>query len=221
MDRILCLMLSLCLTFFSAPVWAGEAVSERPFFAPISPAESRLPTPSPESPLSSSSSSRSTPTWSLVGLEDTEGQSARDPAEPLSLAEQELENRLAELRIQREAVNVSSPRKARLAGGILLGVGAGIAALAAVTCAAANSGSGTECRQDNATAIEIGGGAVAAIGLVTLIAGISTLGKREEEVRDLDEKIKSLNQNRRQGITNIDARLSLGEEKKLTLSWRF
>lgn len=204
MDRILCIMLSLCLTFFSAPVWAEEAVSELPFVS-----------------LVSSAPSVSLPGWSLAGMDDVEGQSARDPAEPLSLAEQDLENRLRALRVQRDAVNVQSPRKARLAGGILLGVGAGIAALAAVACAAANSGSGTECREDNATALEIGGGTVAGIGLITLIAGISTLGSREDEVREYDRKIEALIGQRKQAAPRIAARLSLGPEKKLTLSWQF
>ncbi len=210
MDRILCIILSLCLTFFSAPVWAAEAVSELPFFSSVSPV----------SPVASPSLA-ALPAWSLAGIDGVDGQSAGDPAEPPSLAEQELENRFRELRVQRDAVNVQSPRKARLAGGILLGVGAGIAALAAVACAAANSGSGTECRQDNATALEIGGGTVAGIGLITLIAGISTLGSREDEVREYDREIDTLIRQRKQSASPVDARLSLGQEKKLTLSWRF
>jgi len=137
------------------------------------------------------------------------------------VAEQELARRLSELRLRRSEVNLQPSRRATLAGGILLGVGIVVAGLAGAACAAANSGSGTECREDRATGIAVGGGVLAGVGLVTLIAGLSGSAKRQKEVDEYDRKIKSLIRERKQGASKIDARLSLGEEKKLTLSWRF
>lgn len=118
-------------------------------------------------------------------------------------------------------MSTSGPRAATIAGGVLLGIGAVVAIAAGLGCASANSGSGTECRTDRATGIAIGGGAVAAVGLTTLIAGASTLSKRQAKIRDLDLEINRLKHERRRLISPPTARFRFGDENSLTLSWTY
>ncbi|MFK7896662.1 MAG: hypothetical protein AB8G23_12550 [Myxococcota bacterium] len=146
---------------------------------------------------------------------DEGAESAGAPADP------ELEARLRELRLARSQVSLQGPRRAQLAGGIMLGVGVFVAALAGATCAAADENNGTRCREGRAQGLMAGGGVVGGIGLITLISGMSNLGARTQEIREYDEEIDTLIRQREQQTSRVDARLSVGDENMLTLSWRF
>lgn len=149
------------------------------------------------------------------------GEAQKGESEDRTNLDPELKARIRELRFLRSQVDLGPPRRAKLAGGIILGVGVVVAAAAGVSCAAANSGSGTECREGRATGLIAGGAGVAGIGLVTLLAGMSSFNERAEKSRNYDQEINSLIRQREQEISNFDARLSLGSENKLTLSWQF
>ena len=192
MRRTVCSVLILSMVLFATPGWAEESVFALPSQA-----------------------------WTLVQAEEARDAGVPEAARSLSPEELELDQRLRKLSLSRSQVDLRPGRRAQLAGGILLGAGLLSVALALATCSAANGSAGTDCREGRANGIAIGGGIVGGIGLVTLISGFSTLSARQKEIKEYDRRIRALVEERERAAPKVDARLSLGQETKLTLSWGF
>ena len=62
---------------------------------------------------------------------------------------------------------------------------------------------------------------LAAIGLVTLISGTTTLNRRKASQSKIDQEIQNLNRKRSGAVQNFDAHIQLGERTMLSLSWTF
>jgi hypothetical protein len=192
-------LLCLSIGFYGAPVGADEtAATESPEVRLIRSAELRLAGP-------------------LLDVPRQFTQASTDQANSNS----DLQARIASLLADKAEIDTASPRRAVIAGSVLLGVGALIAGSAAIACAQANSGSDTTCREERAEGLEIGGGAVAGIGLVTLIAGLTARRNRREEIREIDRKINGLVGQRASISRRLEARLTLGKTTHLGVSWRF
>ena len=135
----------------------------------------------------------------------------------------ETEERLAELRAKRAAIDVRSPQGWRIAGGVLGGVGVSLAAGAGLACALASSGSSTTCRRENAGAIAGVGGGLAAIGLVTFLTANSKLSERRQELRAIDRQIMELRQTEASKARDLSIAwgVSLGETNGVTIAIRY
>jgi hypothetical protein len=132
-----------------------------------------------------------------------------------------LDARIRDAQLERSRVSTRGPRAAIITGGVLTGVGAGTVVAAVLACASAGSQSGTECRTDRRDTISIVGGAVTGIGLVTLFSGLSAMSKRRQRVREIEQEIRTLQDERESRISDFEARMSFGESTTLTLSWKF
>ncbi|MBY0400837.1 phage holin family protein [Myxococcota bacterium] len=134
----------------------------------------------------------------------------------------EVEARIAALESQRDAISTRGPRAAVITGSVMTGVGAGLAAVAGILCAAAAAGSSTRCRVENAAGIAGGGAAVAIAGIITLVSGRSRLKQRNQEREVFQKQIDSLKRTRAAlPLPNIGFTAGRGSDPGLVLGWRF
>ncbi len=126
------------------------------------------------------------------------------------------------LESQRDAISTRGPRAAMITGGVLTGVGFGVATLAGVLCAAAAAGSSTQCKTDNAIGIAAGGGVIGIAGLITLFTGRSKLRERNQEREALEHEIQSLESQRaKSAMPTVGFGIGQDQDPGLVLGWRF
>ncbi len=145
-------------------------------------------------------------------------QAAEDEASQVG----DIEARIAALESQRDAISTRGPRAAMITGGVLTGVGFGVATLAGVLCAAAAAGSSTQCKTDNAIGIAAGGGVIGIAGLITLFTGRSKLRERNQEREALEHEIQSLESQRaKSAMPTVGFGIGQDQDPGLVLGWRF
>ena len=104
----------------------------------------------------------------------------------------------------------------------MLGTGLGVAALAGILCAAAYSGTSTQCKVDNAIGIAAGGGVVAIAGLVTWLTGRKKLRERNTARDALSREIQTLQQQRKtSSMPGIGFAVGRNHAPGLVLGWQF
>ena len=132
-----------------------------------------------------------------------------------------LDSQIAELQRERSQIGIGGPRAATIVGAVFTGVGAVLALAAYLACQSADNQSGTECNRSNAEALEIGGGVLAGVGIVTLIVGATTLQQRKASRSEIGQRIMKLQKQRSAMSQRLGAHVRLGETKGLTVSWKF
>lgn len=108
----------------------------------------------------------------------------------------DVEARIAALESQRAEISTRGPRAAVITGSVLTGVGAGVAVVAGIACAAAAGGTSTQCKVENAVGLVAGGAVVAIAGLITLFRGRAKLRERNQQREVLDQEIDTLQKQR-------------------------
>lgn len=133
-----------------------------------------------------------------------------------------LEARIAELEARRAAISTRGPRAATITGTAMMGGGLGIAAVAGILCAAASSGSSTQCRVDNAIGIAAGGGVIAIAGLVTWLTGRKKLRERNAARETLGREIETLERQRKtSAMPGLGFAVGSNQAPGLVLGWQF
>jgi hypothetical protein len=140
---------------------------------------------------------------------------AQGPSSP-----SELDARIEKLKQKQSEISMTGPRATAIVGGVLTGAGGFFALITAFACGQANQ-SGYDCDTSGANEFYIIGGSIAAVGLVTLTAGLTTLIQRSAARCKIDREIKTLVNERAAAGGHFDAHVQLGERKMLTLSWTF
>lgn len=143
-----------------------------------------------------------------------------DASEPGGSSDEALRERIAELEREKAAIGFAGPRAAMIAGGAFMLIGGVLAGVTAIACQQANT-STTRCNDSLATSLEIGGGAVAGAGLLSLISGWVVSSQRSAKRNELGQEIRRLKQQESRLLDNLQAQVSLGETKGLTLTWVF
>lgn len=159
--------------------------------------------------------------WSPSPLERFLAQNSPSEMSEASSRRSTLDAQIAELQRERSEISTRGPRAAAIIGGVMTGVGGLVAVSAGLACASAERNSSTDCDTSNAEILYISGGGLAAIGLVTLISGATTLSRRNASRRKIDQKIQTLHRERASMGEHFNAHVQLGERKMLTLSWTF
>lgn len=146
---------------------------------------------------------------------------AQTPADPASQTG-DVEARIADLETRLGTISTRGPRAATIAGGVMTGVGAGVAVAAGVICAAASAGSSTECRVGNAVGLAAGGAVLAIAGVVTLVTGRSKLRKRTQEREVIQREIDSLKRpDISRAMPSIGFGMGQGAQPGVVLGWRY
>ena len=218
--RLISTLLTILIAFYGAPVLANQEKESDPDDV-MGPVEVMHLMHSGRTTAESRGGSDRSSAWPPGPLERLLVQESFDEMSEDGSSQSRLDAQIAELRRERAKISTGGPRAAVITGAVMTGVGAVVGLSAALVCAAANSDSGTKCNTSNAEIFYISGGALATVGLITLISGITKLNQRRAAQSELDQKIRKLQNERRSVGENFDAHLQLGERKMLSFSWTF
>ncbi len=131
----------------------------------------------------------------------------------------DIEARIAVLASQRDAISTRGPLAAMITGGVLTGVGFGLATAGGLIC---TFGLGA-CTPES-IGITAGFGAVGIAGLVTFFTGHAKLHKRNREREALEREIQSLESQRAERmIPTVGFGIGIGRkyDPGVVLGWRF